>query len=265
MASRKEEKERRRAERLAAERRESGSGRLRLIAGYAVAGLIGAAVLVGVIIALASGGDDDGTSSASDAAGAEEQAYWRPDIGSIPDDAVPDNREGAEPPPIEIGDLEASADAAGCELRLDLPDEGSNHFTDEDRDPGWETNPATSGDHYGVPTEVGSGALGDGAFAEPPSMARVVHGLEHGRIAIQYSPDLPEEDQLALKGVFEDDPGGMILFPNPDMPFEVSATAWRNMVGCETYEGSATLDVVRNFRDIYRGRGPEEFPIAPPS
>lgn len=265
MASRKEEKERRRAERLAAERRESGSGRLRLIAGYAVAGLIGAAVLVGVIIALASGGDDGGDGGGGGSGDAPDNAVVNANVGVVPEGIEFDGREGTEPPPIEIGDLEESADAAGCELELNLEEEGSNHFTEEDREPDWGTNPPTSGDHYGVPTEVGSGALADGAYLEQPSMARSLHSLEHGRIAIQYSPDLPEEAQLALKGVFEADPGGMILFPNPDMPFEVAATAWRNMVGCETYEGNATLDVVQNFRDLHRGRGREQFPITPPS
>ena len=45
-----------------------------------------------------------------------------------------------------------------------------------------------------------------------------VHSLEHGRIEIQYSPDLPEDDQLALKGVFDQQPDGMLLFPNDEMP-----------------------------------------------
>ena len=42
--------------------------------------------------------------------------------------------------------------------------------------------------------------------------------MEHGRIEIQYTPDLPEADQLALKGVFDEDPDGMLLFPNPECP-----------------------------------------------
>jgi hypothetical protein len=33
------------------------------------------------------------------------------------------------------------------------------------------------------------------------------------------------------------------------------------MLGCERYEGAATLDAIRDFRDIYRGQGPEDVPI----
>ena len=75
-----------------------------------------------------------------------------------------------------------------------------------------------------------------------------------------YSPDLSEEDQLALKGVFDDARPGVDLFPNPDMPYEVATAAWTQLMGCETFEGAATLDAVRDFRDAYLGRGPEAIP-----
>lgn len=259
MASKQEERERRRAQRLAAEREESSGERLRLVLGYAVAALIGLAVIAGLLIAITSGnGDGNG-----DAVDAPESAHINATVG-VARGIEPDGREGTEPPPLEVGDLEQSAEEADCELRLDLPEEGREHFADEARDPGWETNPPTSGNHYGVPTEPGSGALADGAFLETPSIARAVHSLEHGRVVIHYSPDLPEADQLAIKGVFDEDPAGMIMFPNPEMPFAVAATAWQQMLGCEEFAGRATLDAIRNFRDVYRGQGPENFPVHVP-
>ena len=152
---------------------------------------------------------------------------------------------------------------AGCDLQLDLKDEGNTHFDDDDKVVECATNPPTSGDHFaaGGPDEPGSGALADGAFLETPPGNRTVHSLEHGRINIQYSPDLPEEDQLALKGVFDvAQPEGILLFPNADMPYDVAATAWTQLVGCDGFEGAATLDVIRAFRDQFLGRGPE--PVA---
>ena len=88
-----------------------------------------------------------------------------------------------------------------------------------------------------------------------------VHSMEHGRIEIQYSPDLPEDDQLALKGVFDERPDGMLLFPNSEMPYDVAVTAWTQLLGCPKYEGAATLDAIRDFRDTYRGLGPEPLPM----
>lgn len=260
MASRKEERERRRAERLAAEQRETSGQRFRLLLGYGVAGLIGLAVVAGLVIAVTSGGGSADEASAEDA---PELAYVNTNVG-VARGVDPDGRDGTEPPPIEQGDLETAAKQAGCRLRLDLPEEGRQHFSDESRDPGWKTNPPTSGDHYGVPNEPASGAWADGAYLDTPPLSRVVHALEHGRIVIHYSPDLPEADQLAIKGVFEADPSGMIMFPNPDQPFAVAATAWRQLMGCPTYEGQATLDALRNFRDSFRGRGPENVPVHVP-
>ena len=38
-------------------------------------------------------------------------------------------------------------------------------------------------------------------------------------------------------------------------------TAWTQLGTCESYEGAATLDFIRAFADIYRGQGPEYFPL----
>ena len=123
----------------------------------------------------------------------------------------------------------------------------------------YKTNPPTSGDHYGNSNETASGALADGAYPEFPPVGRWVHSMEHGRVVIHYSPDLPEEDQLAIKGVFEESPAGVIMFPNPEMDGDVAVTSWTQLATCENYEGAATLDLIRAFRDIYRGQGPEGY------
>jgi Protein of unknown function (DUF3105) len=254
--SSKQERERRRLERLEAEKREAAAERRRLILGYAVAGVLTLAVVVGIVIVIAGSGDDGeatvGGEEVPDAAHIEVQS------GSA-NEVAPDGREGTPPPPVAQGDLEVAAEEAGCELRLDLPDEGNTHIRPNDEPPDYETNPPTSGNHIVPPRQQA-----DGAYAEYPDPVFTVHSLEHGRIAIQYSPDLPEDQQLELKGLFDEDPNGMLLFPNPDMPYDVAATAWTQMIGCPTYEGAATLDALRAFRDVYRGQGPEPVPVVIP-
>jgi hypothetical protein len=246
--TRKEEQERRRAERLAAEQQAQSANRRRLMAGYIVAGALTLAVVVGLVVALASGGDDGG-GGGSDAC---EEAHVDVQSG-FTHGFEPDCREGTPPPEIAQGDLDQAAQAANCELRENLPEEGNTHITDESQAK-YKTNPPTSGDHN-------EEQQADGAYAEQPDPWYTVHAMEHGRIEIQYSPDLPEEDQLALKGVFDEAPGGVLLFPNPDMPYDVAATAWTQLIGCKTFEGDATLDAIRDFRDIYIGQGPENVPF----
>ena len=252
MASRKEEKERLRQERLDAERQAQSAGRRRLTIGYVVAGVLALVIVAGLVIALAGGGSDSGDGSSAEAAGDNVNTEFG---GKVPEGIRVDDRVGTTPPEVQNGDLTAAAKAAGCDLRLNLKDEGSTHLDPQSDDlPNYGTNPPTSGDHYPVP-------LADGAFLDYPSPGTFVHSLEHGRIIIMYSPDLSEEDQLALKGVFDADRPGVDLFPNPDMPYEVATTAWTQLMGCKTFEGDATLDAIRDFRDAYRGRGPEAIPF----
>ena len=166
--------------------------------------------------------------------------------------------ENVSLPEPEFGDLGDAAKAAGC--KVDDPAlEGSQHEEKDFKASDYETNPPTSGNHVVPPRQQA-----DGAYSEYPDPIFTVHSLEHGRIDLQYSPDLSEDDQLALKGLFDEDFDGMLLFPNPEMPYEVAATAWTQMLTCDTYESDATLDAIRAFRDTYRGQGPEAVPIVIP-
>jgi Protein of unknown function (DUF3105) len=254
VSSRREDKERLRAERLAAEAREQSQARRRLVAGYFVAGLLGAAVLAGLVVVLASGSGGGGGPE-----GLCDEAHVQTESGST-EGLEFDCREGTPPPEIQFGDLEESARMARCELMLDLPDEGNGHIPDTTPFT-YKTTPPTSGDHNAT-------QIADGAYLTPlnddtsvsPNVRNFVHSMEHGRIEIHYDPDLPEEQQLALKGLFDEDPDGMLLFPDPNMPYAVAVTAWTQMAACDNFD-PLVLDVIRNFRDTYRGNGPEQVPI----
>jgi hypothetical protein len=250
MASRKEEKERLRAQRLAAERASQSGGRRRLMAGYVVAGILALAVVAGLVAVIASGGSGGGATNAC------SESHIKNSGGTFRG-LQPDCRTGTPPPPIHVADLKISAAQAGCELKLDLPDEGNTHVPNS-TPVHYGTVPPTSGNHNPVPID-------DGAYRtqitsdtnKPTNIRNEVHAMEHGRIEIHYKPTLPEAQQLALKGVFDADPDGMLLYPDPDMPYAVAVTAWTNEVVCPNYN-PAVLDVVRNFRDTYRGNGPEQ-------
>src|SRR3954454_15793376 len=249
MASRKEEKERLRQQRLAAERAARSTGRTRLIAGYVVAGVLAVAVLAGLVAVIASGGGGGGVDACSNAHIKNSGGTFR--------GLEPDCRQGTPPPPIQVADLPLSAQKAGCQLRLNLADEGNTHVPNS-TPVQYKTTPPTSGNHNPVPID-------DGAYStqitsdtsKPTNIRNEVHAMEHGRIEIHYKPTLPENQQLAVKGVFDADPNGMLLYPDPDMPYDVAVTAWTNMVVCPTYNPTV-LDVIRNFRDTYRGNGPEQ-------
>jgi hypothetical protein len=238
MANRREE-ERERL-RQARQERESGqakSEKRRLYAVYGVAGLIGLLVVAGVVALIAgSGGGDGGEAHINQASGSTNGVE-------------PDERSGAEPASAKVNDLKGAAKQAGCTLRLKLKDEGHTHIAPTAAAPAYETNPPTSGNHAESPYQEA-----DGAYSEMPDEIFVVHSLEHGRMAIQYSPDLSEDDQLMLKGLYDTMYGGALLFPNDNMEYEVAATTWTNLIGCPEYKGDITLDAIRAFGVATWGR-----------
>jgi hypothetical protein len=230
----KSEREKRRQERVEAESGDAGSNRNRLIVGYAIASTVVLAIAI-VVFVLASGGEDDSAPEG------DAHININTEIGST-NGVEPDNRAGTVPAAAKVTNLAAAAKAAGCDLRLHLKDEGHNHLPVGTQAPEYKTDPPTSGNHVEPPYQQA-----DGAYAETPAEIDYVHSLEHGRMEIQYAPDLPGKDQLALKGLYDTMYGATLLFPNEKMPYAVAATTWTNLLGCPSYEGAATLDAIRAF------------------
>ncbi len=243
MASRKEEREALRQRRLEKEAEHSSASRKRLTIAYGVGAAV-ALIAAVVVIVLASGGGDSGGASV---AKGEAHINLNASYGST-NGVQPDDRAGTPPPPAQTTDLQAAAKKAGCKLRLHLKDEGHEHVA-VGTPPEYKTNPPTSGAHVEPPYQQA-----DGAYSEMPAEIDIVHSLEHGRLEIQYSPDLAEADQLALKGLYDTMYGAALLFPNEKMPYAVAATTWTNLLGCPTYEGAATLDAIRAFGEATWGK-----------
>ncbi len=250
---REEERERLRQARQEREKKQGGSERRRLMAGYAVAGVIGLAVLVGIVMAIAgSTGDNDGG-----------EAHISLGSGST-NGIQPDKREGTEPPPLKVTNLKEAAKKAGCELRRNLKDEGKTHLPPTAQEPVYGTNPPTSGNHAEPPYQQA-----DGAYSEPVKPLYSIHSLEHGRMAIQYSPDLDESAQLELIGLYDTMYGATLLFPDDKMAYEVAATTWTNLLACDEYKGAITLDAIRDFGKAtwgrYGGEPVNAFPFTGPT
>jgi hypothetical protein len=226
---------------------------MRRLSSLLAAGLIAAAVAA---CGCGGGGDTSTSTSTSDSSASTPSnpsttsndvgggdSHLNPPTGIT--NGVPlDDRAGTPPPAPQVTNLTAAAKQAGCDLRLGLKDEGHEHVNGPVE---YGTNPPTSGNHNPVPQA-------DGAYLEMPPTTSFVHSLEHGRMEVQYSPDLPEKDQLELKGLYDTEYSGALLFPNGDMPYAVAATTWTNLLGCKTYKGAITLDAIRDFGEQTWGR-----------
>jgi hypothetical protein len=239
MANRREEERARlREAREEKEKTHTSSERKRLMLGYGIAAVIGVVVIAGIVVAVvSSGGGGGGESSHIDLQSGSSNGVQ------------PDDRTGVKPVNVKNTNLPQAAKQAGCVLRLHLKDEGHEHIPPGSEAPDYKTNPPTSGNHVEPPYQQA-----DGAYTEMPLPIDFVHSLEHGRMEIQYSPDLPEAAQLELKGLYETMYGGTLLFPNGEMPYEVAATTWTNLLGCKKYEGQKTLDAIAAFGKATWGR-----------
>lgn len=242
MANRREEERARlREAREEKERQQAGADRRRLMIGYGVAGAIGLAVVIGIVavIVSAAGKNNSGDAHINQASGSTNGVQ-------------PDKRTGPAPAPIKVSNLKEAAKKAGCDLRLNLPEEGHTHIPPTAATPNYGTNPPTSGNHVEPPFQQA-----DGAYSEMPQEIDFVHSLEHGRLELQYSPSLPEGQQLEMVGLYDSLYGATLLFPNENMPYAVAATTWRNLIGCNEYKGSITLDALRDFGKLNWGHGRE--------
>ena len=233
MASRKEEKERRRAEREERERAAAAAARRRRLVGYGAGGALALAAVVAIaVVALAGGGGEGG-------GGGSSGGPSGPSAATYPDVPIP---------PQRVADLDQAVRAAGCTTKS-FRSEGRDHVTEPVR---YGSNPPHSGPHHPIPAD-------DGIYDEAPRTEALVHSLEHGRIVVQFRPQVSDEVKGQLKSLYEEDPSHMLLVPNARMPYEVAATAWTNVLGCRKAT-PAVFDAIRAFRVRYRDRGPEYVP-----
>jgi hypothetical protein len=223
VASRKEEKERRRQERLERERRERERSKSRRLYSIIAAAVLVVAAVGAIALVVAAGGDETGSKGSTE--------------GAIP------------PPPQKIADLEQAAKAADCKLS-NPPIEGRTHTNDKIK---YKTNPPTSGNHNPLPAR-------DGVYDESPKTENLVHTLEHGRVIYQYAPGTPPRRIAQLKGLFEEDPVHAVLTPNATkMPYAVAATAWGHSIGCKRFNDKV-FDAFRAFKLRYQDKAPEAVP-----
>ena len=236
MASRQEQKEARRQERLERERKEAAAAarRKRLQLGGGVLLAVAAVAAVAVAIAVGFGGDD----------------------GSGPQTPDSEQVAAAKLPEQRTTDMAEAAKAAGCTL-ANPAFEGANHeeknFTAAD----YKTNPPTSGNHF--PDWYDDGVYVPGTT---PNLGMLVHTLEHGRIDIQYKKGTPASTVSRLEALVADMNEGyhLLLYENTtNMDAQVAATAWTHSLTCPQMN-EKVFDAIRTFRQRYIDKGPETVP-----
>ena len=132
-----------------------------------------------------------------------------------------------------------------CELEA-FPEQGSRHLESLPRGFEYNSFPPTSGPSDDRP-------LVWETYSEPVSQFRLVHGLLHGGIGVQYGDRVPAQAVAAVREWYESDPEGIVLAPLPDLGEQVVLTAWRNRATCDSFSEREFT----SFRSRHRFGGPE--------
>jgi len=231
VSSRQEEKERRRQERLEREQAEARAASRRKRMQLAFGVVLGLAVIAGIVVAVVvgTGGSNGKPTQASNAA------------------------SKVKLPVQQVSDINQAAKAAGCTL-ANPPLEGATHEQKTFKPSDYKTNPPTSGSHD--PTYYPDGIYAPG---DVPSLGKLVHPLEHGRIEVQYKPGTPKATVDRLEALLAENENGyhMLLFQNTTgMQAQVAATAWTHSLTCPKMNDKV-FDAIRTFRSRYIDKGPE--------
>ncbi|MDQ3549547.1 MAG: DUF3105 domain-containing protein [Chloroflexota bacterium] len=112
----------------------------------------------------------------------------------------------------------------------------------------YNTDPPTSGQHFG--TTASWGISGD-----PIPNELQVHNLEHGGIVIQYNESVTEEEISELEGIASQCDVKLILAPRADMEQRIAVTAWTHYLNLEEVD----RDAIQEFIDAHVDEGPERI------
>lgn len=148
-----------------------------------------------------------------------------------------------------VSDIGGSAADAGCDEveRFEAAgEEGSASHIPAGETGEYETTPPTYGPHY-APLAPPS------FYEEPLSPPEYLHNLEHGQIAIAYSPDLPDETKERLEELVDQQEASTLALPVEGMEKPIVFTAWGALQACE----NLSQEVADDFRRTFQGKGPE--------
>jgi len=152
----------------------------------------------------------------------------------------------------------STMEAAGCTFKT-VKAKSREHTTSLDTKIKYNTTPPSNGEHYYSPATWGF-------FETPADPIQVVHNEEHGGVIVWWGDKVPQSTVDELHNFYSSSPNGMIGTPYPSLGNKVALTAWTSPEGgegegrvavCSSYDEKAFT----TFRDAFRGKGPERFPL----
>lgn len=133
----------------------------------------------------------------------------------------------------------------------EIPSLGAPHVPRGQTHPAYNSNPPTSGWHWG------DGTAGPGIKDQPVPDELVLHSMEHGAAVVWYKDDLPASDVEKIKAAFNDASGKKIMLPRKNLDVPVALTSWNYLLKLKTIDKAK----IKEFIETNNDRAPEKAPI----
>lgn len=159
-------------------------------------------------------------------------------------------------------DARAALEAAGCTLQTAPAVPGVHSVASaEGTSDQWNTDPPTSGPHFGTPVIWGS-------YTTPVNPAQLVHNLEHGGVFIQFGDKVPDATIAVLQAFYRNHERGTVLAQYPKLGSQIALGAWVTTSASNPEDGTGYVarcsafdePAFSAFFDAFQFSGPERFP-----
>jgi len=220
VSSRQEEKEQRKRERIEREQAEQAAAKRKRLVQIIGGVVVGAAIVIGVVLALAGGKDSEADTTDLKTAAAAAGCVSR----SFPNE----------------GQNHVTKTLKASDFKTNPPTSGDHNVT-----------PAPDGVYApGNEPEIQN-------WVHTLEHGRILFQYKKGTPAPQVAQlqSLFNEESLGKPAYHS-----VLMQNNSDMPFQVAAVAWRHYLGCSEFKGEQTIAAMRAFRELYVDKAPEQIP-----
>lgn len=127
--------------------------------------------------------------------------------------------------------------------------QGTEHISQGESHPPYNSNPPTSGWHY-------ANSAPWGVYDRELPDEQLIHNLEHGGIWISYQPALDGESVEKLREITRRYRSKVILTPRAKNDTKMALAAWGRLDTLDTVEEKRIVAFINSFKD----QGPERVP-----
>ncbi|MEK7114431.1 MAG: DUF3105 domain-containing protein [Patescibacteria group bacterium] len=132
-----------------------------------------------------------------------------------------------------------------------IADLGQSHVSRGQSHPPYNSNPPTSGWHWG------DGVAGPGIKDQAVPDELVLHSMEHGAAVVWYKDDLPQAQIERIKSAFNLASGKKILLPRTNLDVPVALASWNYLLKLDAIDEARIAEFIETNND----RAPEKAPI----